>query len=299
MTGNTPTLRSPRVRVVVPVEHFSKLLLFFLSGMILEDAKQNVGKIKKTSTMSTWRAAGPRVLVRLSSRGRNAGGLSPPWPGLLARKGLGSTPGPVQPEPEGKPPRSKRVGLGTELAGFRAQIPAAAQTGSVATPLFQTSTFDVSDQSVYDYTRSGNPTRQALEELCSTIEHGEAAFAFSSGMAALNAVLRLLQPGDGVLASRDIYGGMHRLLRHSAVHSGLDVHFAETWDLHAVEQLLDSQPNIRMLCVESPSNPLMRVSDLRALAALAHRRGALLCVDNSVMSPVLSQPLRLGADIVV
>eukprot|EP00039_Didymoeca_costata_P013337 m.201486 g.201486 ORF g.201486 m.201486 type:complete len:1006 (+) comp15744_c0_seq10:222-3239(+) len=197
-------------------------------------------------------------------------------------------------EPETK--RNKRLALATEVAGFKAQIE---NTGAVSTPIYQTATFDISEQNVFDYTRSGNPTRHALEELCARIEHAQRAFAFTSGMAALSAVLRLLSPGDVVIASRDIYGGMHRVLKHAAIHSGLEVHFVETWNLNQVEEVLSKLPKARMMCLESPTNPMMRVSDLRALSDLCKLNGMLLSVDNSIMSPVLSTPLDVGADIVV
>jgi len=137
------------------------------------------------------------------------------------------------------------------------------------------------------------------QELCGRIEKAQKAFAFSSGMAALGAVLRLLQPGDAVIASSDIYGGMHRLLTYAVKHQGIIVKFVPTWDLARVNQVLVETPNTRMLCVESPTNPLMKVSDIRGLATVAHEHGALLSVDNSIMSPLLSQPLALGADIVI
>jgi len=174
-----------------------------------------------------------------------------------------------------------------------------AASASTSTPIFQTATFDCSEQGAYDYTRSGNPTRDALQELCRRVEHATAAFAFTSGMAALAATLRLLRPGDTVLASADIYGGMHRLLRHAAVAASLDVRLVPTWELAAVEAALDGAPGARMLCMESPTNPMMRVSDVRGIGALCAVRGVLLCVDNSVLSPVLCTPLDLGADIVV
>ena len=102
-------------------------------------------------------------------------------------------------------------------------------------------------------------SRHALEELCARAEGAQAAFTFTSGMAALAATLRLLKPGDSVIASEDIYGGMHRLLRHCASHSGLTVKFVPTWDLAEVERVLEETPRSRMVCVESPTNPMMRV----------------------------------------
>ena len=201
--------------------------------------------------------------------------------------------------------KPSRLAIATELAGFRNPVDgrdgttsASASHAATSTPIFQTATFDCSEQTEYDYTRSGNPTRDALQELCRRVEHASAAFAFTSGMAALAATLRLLRPGDTVLASQDIYGGTHRLLRHAATRSGLTVRHVVTWDLAAVEAALDAAPQTRMVYIESPTNPMARVSDIRAIAALCTARGALLCVDNSVMSPVLSTPLDLGADIV-
>jgi len=167
-------------------------------------------------------------------------------------------------------------------------------------PIFQTSTFD-DPSGEYDYSRSGNPTRDALQELCRRVEGNEAvsSFAFTSGMSALSATLRLLKPGDIVLASKDLYGGMHRLLTHCVEHSGLDVRFVETWDLSKFKKELHSSSRVRMVFLESPTNPMMHVSDIRELAKLTHARAALLAVDNSIMTPVLSKPLDLGADLVI
>ena len=166
-------------------------------------------------------------------------------------------------------------------------------------PIFQTATFDCLDQAHYDYTRSGNPTRHAFEDICSQIEGGHRSFAFTSGMAALTAVTRLLGPGDSVVASKDIYGGMHRLLRFCVARSGIRVKFVETWEIDKLEQALEEMPSVKLLCIETPSNPQLRVSNLRKCAQLAQANGALLCVDNSLMSPVLMKPLDLGADLVV
>ena len=125
------------------------------------------------------------------------------------------------------------------------------------------------------------------------------SFAFTSGMSALSASLRLLKPGDQILASKDLYGGMYRLLIHAAEHSGLEIHFVETWDLKRFQKALDSSSKIRMVFLESPTNPMMHVSDIKSIAKLTHARGALLAVDNTIMSPVLSKPLDLGADLCI
>jgi cystathionine beta-lyase len=167
-------------------------------------------------------------------------------------------------------------------------------------PIYQTATFvqpSATEFGAYDYTRSGNPTRTALEKQVAMLEGAHAAFAFTSGMAALSAVTRLLQAGDELLVGDDIYGGMHRLVSRvtSALH-GVRVRFVDTTSLDAVAAALS--PATRMLHMESPSNPLMRITDIRALAKLLAPRGVLLSIDSTMMSPILQRPLQLGADIV-
>ena len=168
-------------------------------------------------------------------------------------------------------------------------------------PIYQTATFvqpSASEFGSYDYTRSGNPTRTALEKHVAMLEGAHTAFAFGSGMAALAAVTRLLRAGDELLVGEDIYGGMHRLVSRvtSALH-GIVVRFVDTTDLGAVEAALT--PRTRMLHFETPSNPLMRISDIRGLHRLLAPRGVLLSIDSTMMSPILQRPLGLGADIVV
>jgi cystathionine beta-lyase len=168
-------------------------------------------------------------------------------------------------------------------------------------PIYQTATFvqpSATEFGSYDYTRSGNPTRTALEKHVAMLEGAHTAFAFSSGMAALAAVTRLLKPGDELLVGEDIYGGMHRLVSRvtSALH-GIKVRFVDTTDLGTVRAALT--PDTRMLHMETPSNPLMRISDIGALHALLAPRGVLLSIDSTMMSPILQRPLGLGADIVV
>lgn len=168
------------------------------------------------------------------------------------------------------------------------------------TPIYQTSTFvqpSASEFGAYDYTRSGNPTRTALEKHVAMLEQAAAAFAFASGMAALHTVMRLLRSGDEVLCNADIYGGMHRLLTQDCVHNGVIVTFVDTTDLASVERAIT--PKTKLIHTESPSNPRMRVTDLRALAELAHRHGVLLSVDSTMMPPVICKPLTLGVDITV
>jgi cystathionine beta-lyase len=167
-------------------------------------------------------------------------------------------------------------------------------------PIYQTATF-LQPSAVafgeYDYTRSGNPTRTLLEEQMAALEGGRRALAYASGMAAIAALLRLLAAGDEVLAGDDLYGGTVRLLSQVAPRQGLAVRYVDVTDPEAVAAAI--APATRLLLVETPSNPLLRVADLRALAAVCRGRGVLLAVDNSLLSPVLQRPLGLGADLVV
>lgn len=169
------------------------------------------------------------------------------------------------------------------------------------TPIYQTSTFvqpSASEFGAYDYTRSGNPTRTALEKHVAMLEQAAAAFAFASGMAALHTVTRLLKEGDEIVCNEDLYGGMHRLLTQDCVYSGLKIKFVDTTDLDAVAKVIT--PKTRLIHLESPSNPRMRITDLRAVASLAHRHGNILVsVDSTMMPPVICKPLTLGVDIVI
>mmetsp|Transcript_37144 Transcript_37144/g.57631 ORF Transcript_37144/g.57631 Transcript_37144/m.57631 type:complete len:617 (-) Transcript_37144:12-1862(-) len=169
-----------------------------------------------------------------------------------------------------------------------------------STPIYQTATFvqpSCSEFGAYDYTRSGNPTRTALEKHVAMLEQAAAAFAFASGMAALHTVMRLLKSGDEILVNEDIYGGMHRLLTQDCIHAGIKVAFCDTTDVASVEKKIT--PNTKFIHTESPSNPQMRISDLRQLARVAHKHGVLLTVDSTMMPPVICKPLTLGADIVI
>jgi cystathionine beta-lyase len=167
---------------------------------------------------------------------------------------------------------------------------------AMSPPIYQTATFAQESPlafGAFDYSRSGNPTRQVLEEQLAVLEGGVRGFAFASGMAAVAAVVRLVRPGEEVLVSADLYGGTWRLL--TTLSPGLTVRAVPTWDLDAVH----FGDRTRLLLVETPTNPLQRVSDLRALATMAHDHGALLAVDNSLMTPLLQRPLDLAADLVL
>jgi cystathionine gamma-synthase len=189
------------------------------------------------------------------------------------------------------------TGLGTRCVhGGAAPDPA---YGAVAAPIYQTSTFallDIRTSAGFEYTRSGNPTRARLEEAIALLEGGCGAICTSSGMSGILAVLSLLPHGSHVLCPMDCYGGTFRTLEHAQRVHGLETTFLDMTDLAAVEAAI--RPNTRLLWAETPSNPLLRLLDLAALARIARRRELLLAVDNTFLSPVLQQPLRWGADLV-
>ncbi|MGH8227952.1 MAG: trans-sulfuration enzyme family protein [Steroidobacteraceae bacterium] len=174
-------------------------------------------------------------------------------------------------------------------------------TGAVMTPIYATSTYAQSSPGVhkgYDYSRTRNPTRDALQAALASLEGGRAAFSFASGMAAISTVVELLDAGSHVIASHDLYGGSYRLFDRIRNRSaGLSVSFTDLADLEAVERAI--QPVTRMIWVETPTNPMLRLVDLAAIAALAKRRGLLTVCDNTFASPYLQRPLEHGIDIVV
>ncbi|MDQ6771862.1 MAG: aminotransferase class I/II-fold pyridoxal phosphate-dependent enzyme, partial [Candidatus Dormibacteraeota bacterium] len=175
-------------------------------------------------------------------------------------------------------------------------------TGAVVTPIFATSTYlqDAvgAPRGGYEYSRSGNPTRRALEDCLAALEGGSRGLAFASGLAAEDTVLRALcGPGDHVVIPDDAYGGTYRLFARVAERWGLRWTAAPLHDLDAAAAAVTAET--RLIWVETPTNPFLRIADIEALAGLAHRAGALLVVDNTFASPYLQQPLRLGADVVV
>lgn len=173
-------------------------------------------------------------------------------------------------------------------------------TGAVIVPVYQTSTFyqrSLDTFGAYEYTRSGNPTRTALETAIAALEGGRFGLAFASGSAATVAVLQLLKPGDHLVAGCDLYGGTYRLLESVYKPQGVQVTYANTYDLNEFTQAFT--PQTRMVWIESPTNPLLRITDIAAVAHEAKQRGALLVVDNTFLSPYFQTPLTLGADIVV
>ncbi|WP_242359996.1 PLP-dependent aspartate aminotransferase family protein [Anaeromyxobacter sp. SG17] len=172
--------------------------------------------------------------------------------------------------------------------------------GAVMPPIYQSSTFafrDVCTNAGYDYTRSGNPTRAALEEALAVLEGGSGATCTSTGMSAVIVALNLLPHGSHLLCTVDCYGGTFRALEHAKAAYGLEVTYLDLADLDAVAAAF--RPNTRMVWIETPSNPLLRLTDVAAVAALARRHDALTVVDNTFLSPASQQPFRRGADLVV
>jgi cystathionine beta-lyase/cystathionine gamma-synthase len=173
-------------------------------------------------------------------------------------------------------------------------------TGAVVVPIYQTSTYvqeELGKHKGYEYSRTGNPTRAALERSMAALEGGRRGLAFASGMAAINAVMTLLKSGDHVVCSQEAYGGTPRLFNAILKNFGLEFTYVDTTVAANVEQAL--RPNTRMVYTETPTNPLMNISDLAAIAAVTRPRKIRLVVDNTFLSPYFQKPLALGADIVV
>ncbi|MDB5201771.1 MAG: PLP-dependent transferase [Ferruginibacter sp.] len=179
-------------------------------------------------------------------------------------------------------------------------IPVDPLTGSISVPIYQTSTFVQEAPGVnkgFDYARSNNPTRATLESIVAQLEEGAVGVAFGSGLAAIDAVLKLLKSGDEIVAVDDIYGGAFRLFTHVYEKFGIKVHYTDTTDAANVFEAIT--PETKLIWLETPTNPTLKVSDIKAIAKIAKARGCLLCVDNTFASPALQKPLTLGADIVV
>ncbi|MFE2109544.1 cystathionine gamma-synthase [Kitasatospora sp. NPDC059463] len=191
---------------------------------------------------------------------------------------------------------------GFETLAIHAGQEADPQTGAVVTPIYQVSTYKQDGvgglRGGYEYSRSANPTRTALEECLAALEGGARGLAFASGLAAEDTLLRtVLKPGDHIVIPNDAYGGTFRLFAKVLTRWGVEFSVANTQDLATVREAL--RPNTRAVWVETPSNPLLGITDLAALAEIAHGAGALLVVDNTFASPYLQQPIALGADVVV
>lgn len=179
-------------------------------------------------------------------------------------------------------------------------IPVDELTGAISVPIYQTSTYVQEAPGVnkgYDYARSNNPTRKALEDLIAKLENGTNGYAFASGLAAIDAVVKLLNAGDEILAVDDIYGGAFRLFTHIYQKFGITVNYVDTTD---AENVLNAvTPNTKLIWIESPTNPTLKISDIEAIGKIAKANNILLCVDNTFASPAAQKPINLGADIVV
>lgn len=174
------------------------------------------------------------------------------------------------------------------------------QTGAVSVPIYQTSTYKqagIGDHKGYEYSRTGNPTRFALEKLIAELEGGYAGYAFSSGMAAITAVLMLFKSGDKILIPNNIYGGTFRVLDKVLLNFGIQYEIVDTSNKEQVIEHLDN--SVKAIFVETPTNPLMNITDISAISLIAKQRGMLTIVDNTFMTPYLQKPVELGADIVV
>lgn len=179
-------------------------------------------------------------------------------------------------------------------------IPVDPLTGAISVPIYQTSTFVQEAPGInkgYDYARTGNPTRAALETLIATLENGSTGIAFGSGLAAIDAVVKLLKSGDEIVAVDDIYGGAFRLFSQVYEKFGITVKYTDTTNVENVFNAVT--PNTKLIWIETPTNPTLKISDIEAIAKVAKANRCLLCVDNTFASPALQQPLSLGADIVV
>ncbi len=195
---------------------------------------------------------------------------------------------------------AKKDPLGFATRAIHAGQGADPATGATVVPIYATSTYTQAapgEHKGYEYSRTGNPTRAALEECLAALEGGEKGLAFASGSAATAAVLSRLRPGDEVVAAADLYGGTYRLLERVYRPWGLVTHYTEDPSPAGFARLLT--PATKLVWVETPTNPLLQVVDIAAIAELAHRAGALLAVDNTFASPYLQLPLALGADLVV
>src|SRR5262245_53651374 len=172
--------------------------------------------------------------------------------------------------------------------------------GAIVPPIYQTATFaqpTATEFGEFDYTCSGNPTRALLEEQLADLEGANYACAFASGMAALTALTRIVKAGEEIIAGDDLYGGTVRLLDRIASHQNISVRYIDTTDLDELRKAVTDRT--RLILIETPSNPLFRISDIRALASIAKNACSYLAVDNSMLSPIFQQPLSLGADVVV
>ncbi len=173
-------------------------------------------------------------------------------------------------------------------------------TGAIMTPIYQTSTYvqeGVGNHKGYEYSRTLNPTRHALEKSLAALENGNYGACFGSGLAAIDCIIKMLNPGDEVISTNDLYGGTYRLFRTIFEKYGIVFHFVDMTDVKTIEEKVNA--NTKLIWVETPTNPMLNIIDIKAVAAVAKKAGALLGVDNTFATPYLQSPLDLGADIVM
>lgn len=179
-------------------------------------------------------------------------------------------------------------------------VPVDELTGSISVPIYQTATYVQQAPGVnkgFDYGRSNNPTRLALENIIAKLEGGHAGFAFATGLAAIDAVAKLLATGDEIIAVDDIYGGAYRLFTHIYEKFGIKIHYVDTTDAENIIDYINDKT--KLIWLESPTNPTLKITDIEKIAAIAHANQILVVVDNTFASPVAQKPLKLGADIVI
>jgi cystathionine gamma-lyase / homocysteine desulfhydrase len=179
-------------------------------------------------------------------------------------------------------------------------IPVDKLTGAISTPIYQTSTFVQDAPGVnkgFDYARSNNPTRKVLEDLIASLENGAKGYAFASGLAAIDAVIKLLKTGDEIVAVDDIYGGAFRLFTHIYEKFGITVNYVDATDAENIADAITAKT--KLIWLETPTNPTLKIADIVTIAKIATANNVLLCVDNTFASPALQKPLDLGADIII
>ena len=187
-----------------------------------------------------------------------------------------------------------------ELTEILESIPVDPLTGAVAVPIYQTSTYVQESPGVnkgFDYTRTNNPTRKILETIIAKLEYGATGLAFASGLSAIDSVVKLLKSGDEVLAVDDIYGGAFRLFTTIYNNFGITINFVDTTEVQNVKAAINDKT--KLIWLESPTNPLLKISDIEEIAKIAKEKGVLLCVDNTFASPIFQNPLKLDRKSVV
>jgi len=203
-------------------------------------------------------------------------------------------------QPERLQPMPEKLAMKPETACIHAARDKTHTTGAVAVPIYQSATFahpGAGQSTGYDYSRTQNPTREHAEKMLAALEGGASASAYSSGMAAIATLMELFAPGDEIIATDDLYGGSIRLFDHISTKNGVVIRYADTADLSAIEASITGAT--RAIFIETPTNPMMKVSDIAAIKALIGQRDILLLVDNTFLTPYFCNPLKLGADIVV